>query len=180
MSGNVGSQLKILKQSFTRIRIQKGMKLRRYGTELERVGAFTFLGVLFDSKLTWADNITRIEEKSKKVIHVMRCLTGREWGASSSSLKIIYVSLIRSVLDYGSIVYGSAAKSLLSKLDVIQTQRVCSGAFKSLPITALQVDLGEMPLSLRRKQLMANYWVNLKGHNDSHPTKGVLEECWEN
>ena len=27
---------------------------------------------------------------------------------------------------------------------------------------------------------MANYWVNLKGHNDTHPTKGVLKECWEN
>lgn len=27
---------------------------------------------------------------------------------------------------------------------------------------------------------MANYWVNLQGHDDSHPTKGVLQECWEN
>ena len=54
-----------------------------YGTDLERVGTFSFLGVLFDSRLTWADDIRRIEEKSKKVINVMRCLTGREWGASS-------------------------------------------------------------------------------------------------
>ena len=53
------------------------------------------------------------------------------------------------------------------------------GAFKSSPVPALQVEMGEMPLSLRRKRLMANYWVNLKGHNDSHPTKGVLKECWE-
>ena len=92
------------------------------------------------------------------------------------------MALIRSVLDYGSIVYGSAAMSLLSKLDVIQAQalRVYSGAFKSSPVPALQVEMEEMPLSLRRKQLMANYWINLKGHNDSHPTKGVLKECWDN
>ena len=89
----------------------------------------------------------------------MRCLTGREWGASSSSLKSIYVTLITSVLDYYSIVYRLPAKSLLNKVDAIQAQalRVCSGTFKSSPVPALRVEMGEMPLSLRRKQLMANY-----------------------
>lgn len=37
-----------------------------------------------------------------------------------------------------------------------------------------------MPLELRRVHLMANYWVSLKGHNDNHPTKALLKECWEN
>ncbi len=69
----------------------------------------------------------------KHIINVMRCLTGREWGgASCQSLKIIYVALIRSAMDYGSIVYTSAARSHLKKLDVIQTQalRVCSGVLR--------------------------------------------------
>ena len=50
--------------------------------------------------------------------------------------------------------------------------------FKSSPVPALQVELGEMPLELRRKQLMGNYWANLRGQSESHPTKGVLKECW--
>ncbi len=138
---------------------------------------FKFLGVIFDSRLTWADHIKKIEGKCNKVINVMRCLTGREWGASCSALKTIYVALIRSVLDYGSVAYGSAAKSLLKKLDRIQAQalRVCSGAFKTSPVPALQ-EMGEMPLALRRRQLMTNYWANLQGHNDFHPTKEVLQE----
>ena len=37
-----------------------------------------------------------------------------------------------------------------------------------------------MPLELRRKQLMANYWVNLKGHRANHPTREVLQDSWEN
>ena len=101
-----------------------------YGKELERVGSFKYLGVIFDSRVTWADHIRKIEDKCKKVINVMRCLTGRDWGASCSALKTIYVAMIRSVFDYGCIVYGSAAVSLLRKLDVIQAKalRVCSGA----------------------------------------------------
>ncbi len=36
-----------------------------------------------------------------------------------------------------------------------------------------------MPVHLRRKQLILTYWVNLKGQQDNHPIKGVLEACWE-
>ena len=57
--------------------------------------------------------------------NVMRCLTVRDWGVSCSALKTIktiYVAMIRSVFDYGCIVHGSAAVSLLRKLDVIQAK----------------------------------------------------------
>ena len=50
---------------------------------------------------------------------------------------------------------------------------------KTAPVCSIQVETGEMPLWLRRKQLVANYWINLKGHNDEHLTKRVLEMCWE-
>jgi len=165
---------------FTRKRVQEGIKLRMYGRELERIGTFTFLGVSLDSRLTFADHIRKTEEKGKKVINVMRCLRGREWGASRSALKRIYVALIRSVIDYVSVVIGSAAKSQLKKLDVIQAQalRICCGAVKTTPVAAIQVEMGELPLDLRRKQLMANYWACLKGHNNSHINKAVLQESW--
>ena len=41
---------------------------------------------------------------------------------------------------------------------------------KTAPVCSLQVEAGEMPLWLRRKQLIANYWTNLKGHSEDHPT----------
>jgi hypothetical protein len=39
--------------------------------------------------------------------------------------------------------------------------------------------MGEMPLELRKTQLSVNYWVNLKGHNEDHPTQDILKQCWE-
>ncbi len=152
---------------FTRKKNQEEIKLMMYGRVVERVGSIKFLGVILDARLTFAEHIKKIEDKCKKVIHVMRCLTGREWGASCSSLKSIYVALIRSVLDYGSIVVGSAVESLLMRLDVIQNQalRICCGAFKTSSVPTIQVEMGELPLELRRIQLMANYWAGLQGHN---------------
>ena len=32
-----------------------------------------------------------------------------------------------------------------------------------------------MPLRLHRKPLMANYWINLRGHNENR----VLNDCWD-
>ena len=107
-----------------------------YGESLERVSEFRFLGVIFDSRMTWAEHIKKVTDKCKKILNVMRCITGAKWGADMSSLRTLYVGLIRSVLDYGCVAYGSAAKTHLGKLDVIQAQalRICSGAVKTSPI----------------------------------------------
>lgn len=39
--------------------------------------------------------------------------------------------------------------------------------------------MGEMPLGLRRTQLVLNYWANLQGHGQDHPPQAVLNPCWE-
>ena len=72
-------------------------------------------------------------------------------------------------------------QTLLAGLDRIQTQalRVYLGAVRTSLVCALQIDAGEFPLGLHRKQLGVNYWINLRGHGESHPTKRVLETCWE-
>lgn len=166
---------------FTRKRVREELKLKLYGQELERVNKFKFLGLWFDERITWGVHIQSIIDKSKKVLNIMRCLVGREWGADRKSLKAIYNGLIRSVLDYGCVAYNSAAKTTLLKLNSIQNQamRLCTGAFKTTPIAALQVETGEMPLEIRRQQIALNYWANLQGQRQDHPTQEILKPCWE-
>lgn len=50
---------------------------------------------------------------------------------------------------------------------------------KSTHTPALHVLAGEMPLDIRKTQLMTNYWANLKGREEQHHSKVVLQECWE-
>jgi len=42
----------------------------------------------------------------------MRAVAGNSWGANKKVLLTIYRSLIRSVIDYGSIAYNSACESI--------------------------------------------------------------------
>ena len=81
-------------------------------------------------------------------------------------------SLIRSVIDYGSVAYNSASDSAKHMLNVIQHKglRLASGAFCSTAAAALQVETGELPLHLRRSQHEIKYSVQVKA-NKGHPAK---------
>lgn len=93
----------------------------------------------------------------------------------------MYLQLVRSFLDYGTIVCGSGASSKLKKLDQVQYQclRLCTGAFKSTLVAALLLQMGEQPQEKRREKLTMNYWVNLEGHSRNHPAQVTLKPCWE-
>ena len=87
----------------------------------------------------------------------------------------LYKAFIRSKLDYGCIVYGSARKSYIRRLDPIHNQglRLCSGAFRTSPTYSLHVETNEPSLSLRRTKLSLQYTVKLMA-NDRNPTYSVV------
>ncbi|GBM36520.1 hypothetical protein AVEN_45999-1 [Araneus ventricosus] len=89
----------------------------------------------------------------------MKVLSNTSWGADKVSLMRIYRSLVRSKLDYGVPVYGSAAKSTLKMLDSAHHQgfRIATGTFRTTPIPSLHVISGEPSLELRRHRLSLSH-----------------------
>ena len=86
------------------------------------------------------------------------------WGADRSTLLKLYRSLVRSKLDYGCYIYGSARKSYLQCLDTIHHLglRLGLGAFRTSPTESLYAEANETPLSLRRKKLSLQYFTKLQ------------------
>ncbi len=151
------------------------------GIPLEFKDEVKFLGLIFDKKLTWAPHINYLVDMTKPRLNLMRSLTGSEWGASKQTLLTLYRTLIRSKLDYACAAYDSASKTLKAKLDVIQSKalRICCGAMVGTPNSAVQVEMGEKPLSLRRIEIQAQYAVKIK-LDENHPTAIILQDCWQN
>ena len=85
------------------------------------------------------------------------------WGADQQTLLHLYRALIRSKLDYGCIVYGSARSSYLWMLDPVQNHslRLCLGAFRTSPSSSLCILANEPPLHLRRQKLSMQYCLRL-------------------
>jgi len=79
--------------------------------------------------------------------------------------KTFYRYYVRSKLDYGCVVYGSARQSVLESLDRVQNAalRTCLAAFRTSPVASLyiHVEAGELPLELQHQQLYLQYiYVN--------------------
>ena len=79
-----------------------------YGSPVPVVEEAKFLGLLFDKKLTFIPHIKALKAKCLKVLDVLKVLSNTSWGGDRSVLLNLYRSLVRSKLDYGSIICGSA------------------------------------------------------------------------
>ena len=90
-------------------------------------------------------------------------LSNTNWGGDRSVLLNLYRYLVRSKLDYGSVVYGSARKSYLKCLDTIHHQglRLALGAFRTSPIESVYAESNEPPLYIRREKLSLQYTTKL-------------------
>ena len=81
-----------------------------------------FLGLIFDNKLSFIPHIKALKARCLKTLDILKVLSSTEWGTDKTVLLQLYQALIRSKLDYGSIIYGSARKSYIKQLDTIHHQ----------------------------------------------------------
>jgi ribonuclease HI len=145
------------------------------GSRIEVVPEFKFLGLIFDSKLSFKPHINYLLTKCNKALNLLRVVSSLDWGADRIVLLRLYRSLVRSKLDYGCFVYGSARHSYIKKLDTIHHQglRLALGAFRTSPVQSLYVEANESPLHLRRRKLAMQYFIKLKS-NPRNPTYNVV------
>ena len=63
-----------------------------------------FLGLLFDSRLSWWAHLESLLVTCHRSLNLLKMISGNSWGADRQSLLMVYEALIRSKIDYGSIV----------------------------------------------------------------------------
>ena len=141
-----------------------------YGSKIPVVAESKFLWVIFDRKLSFIPHIKYVKAKCLKALNLLKVLSHTSWGADRTTLLHLYCSLIRSKLDYGSIVYGPARKSYLQMLDTVYNQglRLALGAFCTSLVSRLNVEADEPSLWLRRETLSLQYAIRLAA-NPSNP-----------
>ncbi|GFN81299.1 retrovirus-related pol polyprotein from type-1 retrotransposable element r1 [Plakobranchus ocellatus] len=149
---------------FHRQRIYTEPALHLDGQPIPVKGVAKFLGVVFDSKLNFSSHVKYLKKKCLKALNLLRVVGHTDWGADRAILLKLYRTLVRSKLDYGSVIYGSAKKHILRALDPIHHQglRIALGAFRTSPIKSLYAEAGEPSLEHRRMKLAFNYVLKLK------------------
>ena len=150
--------------------------LKMDGSELGWKNEVTFLGVTFDSRLSWNKHMDRVVDRCKKRLNVMRGMTGHNWGCCKTTLMLFYRCAIRSVMEYGCEAFDSASVSVKKRLDRLQHSalKTACRAMASTSLAALQVECGDPPLDLRRKMHIASLASKTRVIAD-HPCREIFE-----
>jgi len=145
------------------------------GTLIPVVEQTKFLEVIFDNKLAFLPHIRYLKEKCVKALNLLHVVAHTYWGADQHTLLHLYRSLVRTKLDYGSVVHGSARESYLGMLDPIQKHalRLCLGAFKTSPASSMCVQANEPPPYIRRRMLSIQYSLRT-GTSPSNPAYNTV------
>ena len=88
-------------------------------TPLELVTSFKVLGMTLNNKLKWQDNTLVIVKKASKRLYIIRVL--RRCGLSASNLLVVYLSLVRPLLEYACPIWHTMLPTYLSdKIERVQ------------------------------------------------------------
>ena len=92
------------------------------GIQLDYCNTIKFLGLIWDYKLSWKAHVSQLKAKCSKTVLLLRSVTTNDWCADQQSLMMLYRMQLRSKIEYGYIVYSSAAADVLRSLQAINSE----------------------------------------------------------
>ena len=80
-----------------RLAREKSFNICIDGKQIERVHEFTYLGVVFDERLSWGSHVKKMISKAGKRVGMLGPLCDN---LTTNSANVVYISLIRPILEY--------------------------------------------------------------------------------
>jgi ribonuclease HI len=139
------------------------------GHRIPNSSKIKFLGLILDSKLLWKSHTQMVADKCIRLKNAFSIITKATYAPSFKSLCTLFKCLVRSRIDYGLPIYGSACISTLLKIDVAARSilRLILGSKPSTPKEILYAETGTEPLADRGAWLSARYHINLSHHPEN-------------
>lgn len=149
---------------FKKGRYRGSLDLKINNQSLPVVKHVQYLGLWLDGSLRWGKHINMTIEKVSKFINLLKVLSGPGWGIHQKHLRRLYISGIRSRIDYASFLYDNSCQTNLLKLDRSQNQalRAIGGFIRSTPIHVMENELCLPPLQYRRYYLGGKFYLKSK------------------
>lgn len=130
-------------------------------TLIEQVECFKYLGVFFTSDLTWDKHVDYVTKKAFKKLGLLK---HRLSLANSETKMHAYTSLIRSSLEYASIIWHPNNASLTKRLESVQNKAarfILSSYSTYTSVSLLKRTLNLLNLDTRRKFLRLSFFHSL-------------------
>ena len=160
---------KVVHFTSSRSKVQRLPNMRIVNTPLPVEESMKFLGLWWDSHLSFKKHISVLKTQCKEALNLMRVVAHLKWGGDRDTLLMLYRAIVCSKLDYGCIVYGTASNTNLRQLYSIHNSglRLALGMFCTSPVSSLYTEANEAPLEERRLKLSMHYYVKTRACIDN-------------
>ena len=144
---------KSLAVTFRTTKIKNQFELTMQTTPIKWGRNYQYLGVKFDSHLTFTSHTEYLCKRVQSRLSMMKYMSGTKAGASASVLRTFYLAAIRSILEYGAQCLLLSKPSNLKRLDRLQNValRRITRAPPWTQITTMQHATNIQPLVIRRR-----------------------------
>ena len=96
--------------------------LKLYGETLKVYPQVKFLGITFDSQLTFKKHFEDILDRCNTRYHRLRLIANKKQGPSPSNLIQIYKQCVRPIFEYGSLSTITLSDYIISKIQQLQNK----------------------------------------------------------
>lgn len=147
------------------------------GEDIEWVDSYKYLGITIDRKTNFTEHFNNVISTCSKKLNVMKAMTGLECGASTKTMKTLYTTTIRSLIEYSAIPYMLTSQTNKDKLQRIQNRglRLALQAHQSTPIDSLHQEM-DLPLIHHRiQQIIGSHALRILSSNDNNPLHDILQ-----
>ena len=96
--------------------------LKLYGERLKIYPQVKFLGITFDSKLTFQKDFEEILGRCNIRYHRVRLIVNKRWGPIQSTILQIYKQCVRPIFEYGSFSTITTSDTIISKIQRLQNK----------------------------------------------------------
>ncbi|GFO48555.1 reverse transcriptase [Plakobranchus ocellatus] len=112
-----------------------------------------YLGVSLDPRLNLTKHVKNVASNVREQLGIVQKVAGTSWGAKPLTLRTLYTSFVRPVLEYANPILNLVSHKSLETLDKVQNAalRLITGGLQSTPISVLEAATGCEPLGLRRE-----------------------------
>ena len=93
-----------------------------YGERLKIYPQVKFLGITFDSKLTFQKHFVKILGRCNTSYHHVRLIVNKKWGLSPSTILQIYKQCVRPIFEYGSLSTITTSDTIISQIQWLQNK----------------------------------------------------------
>ncbi len=129
---------------FTKTNNKKNLtlKLKFFDEYIPQSYSTKFLGITLDSNLTFKEYTNEIYTKCMNRLNIIKILSQPKYKLTNKTLTIIYFTLIRSILDYSSLIFFLLSETNKKKLRSIQYH--CLRFANRLPLKTSHTELLEL------------------------------------